>query len=130
MTALGGGAWTKANSRDHVHLRTIYAASPSLVWFHGATLGVGDDPSKDGEAFLGRLPRSLGVHALRHTFCSHLAMRGAPAKVIQELAGHQNLATTQRYMHLTPATLDATVRLLDQPENVPAVGDIMETGRV
>src|SRR6185503_13129615 len=29
-----------------------------------------------------------GVHILRHTFCSHLAMRGAPARAIQELAGH------------------------------------------
>ena len=27
-----------------------------------------------------------GVHILRHTFCSHLAMRGAPARAIQELA--------------------------------------------
>ena len=30
----------------------------------------------------------LGVHALLHGFCSHLAMRGAPPKAIQELAGH------------------------------------------
>ena len=30
-----------------------------------------------------------GVHVLRHTFCSHLAMRGAPARAIQELAGHE-----------------------------------------
>ena len=30
-----------------------------------------------------------GVHILRHTFCSHLAMRGAPARAIQELAGHR-----------------------------------------
>lgn len=44
-----------------------------------------------------------GVHTLRHTFCSHLAMRGAPARAIQELAGHEDLATTQRYMHLSPA---------------------------
>lgn len=35
-----------------------------------------------------------GVHILRHTFCSHLAMRGAPARAIQELAGHASLATT------------------------------------
>jgi integrase len=54
-----------------------------------------------------------GVHILRHTFCSHLAMRGAPAKAIQELAGHQDLATTQQYMHLSPAALDAAIRLLD-----------------
>ncbi len=44
-----------------------------------------------------------GVHILRHTFCSHLAMKGAPARAIQELAGHADLTTTQRYMHLSPA---------------------------
>ena len=43
----------------------------------------------------------------------HLAMRGAPATAIQELAGHQDLATTQRYMHLSPAALDAAIRLLE-----------------
>lgn len=37
---------------------------------------------------------------LRHTFCSRLAMAGAPAKAIQELAGHQHLTTPQRYMPL------------------------------
>jgi site-specific recombinase XerD len=57
-----------------------------------------------------------GVHILRHTFCSHLAMRGAPARAIQELAGHQDLGTTQRYMHLSPAALDAAIRLLDGAE--------------
>jgi integrase len=43
------------------------------------------------------------VHILRHTFCSHLAMRGAPAKAIQDLAGHQHRSTTMRYMHLSPS---------------------------
>ena len=64
-----------------------------------------------------------GVHILRHTFCSHLAMRGAPAKAIQELLGHQDLSMTQRYMHLSPAALDAAIRLLDGPQR----GDILET---
>jgi integrase len=54
-----------------------------------------------------------GLHILRHTFCSHLAMRGAPARAIPELAGHQDLSTTQRYMHLSPAALDAAIRLLE-----------------
>jgi hypothetical protein len=40
-------------------------------------------------------------------------MRGAPAKTIQELAGHENLSTTQRYMHLSPAAKDAAISLLD-----------------
>jgi hypothetical protein len=49
------------------------------------------------------LPATGAYHILRHTFCSHLAMQGATAKAIQELAGHQDLATTQRYKHLSPA---------------------------
>jgi site-specific recombinase XerD len=71
-----------------------------------------------------------GVHILRHTFCSHLAMRGAPPRAIQELARHRELGMTQRYMHLSPAALDSAIRLLDQPLAVQSFGDILETGRV
>jgi integrase len=60
-----------------------------------------------------------GIHILRHTFCSHLAMRGAPARAIQELAVHQDLGTTQRYMHLSPAALDAAIRLLEPGTEMP-----------
>jgi integrase len=45
-------------------------------------------------------------------------MRGAPARAIQELAGHQDLPTTQRYMHLSPAALDADIRLLESGREV------------
>ena len=69
-----------------------------------------------------------GPHILRHTFCSHLAMRGAPARAIQELAGHQDLTTTQRYMHLSPAAIEGAIRLLDQPIGGSGRGDIVETG--
>jgi integrase len=65
-----------------------------------------------------------GVHILRHTFCSHLAMRGAPARAIQELAGHTDLSTTQRYMHLSPAALEGAIQLLELGTRR---GDIVET---
>jgi integrase len=67
-------------------------------------------------------------HVLRHTFCSHLAMRGASTKAIQGLAGHQNITTTQRYMHLSPAALEDAIRLLDRPVGGREGGDILETG--
>jgi integrase len=65
------------------------------------------------------------IHILRHTFCSRLAMLGAPTKAIQELAGHQNLSTTQRYMHLSPAAKSAAIDLLDRE----TAGDIKETAQ-
>ena len=71
---------------------------------------------------------NLGVHILRHTFCSHLAMRGAPARAIQELAGHQDLTTTQRYMHLNPAAIEGAIRLLDAPSARTACGNMLATG--
>jgi len=69
-------------------------------------------------------------------------MRGAPARAIQELAGHVDLSMTQRYMHLSPAALDAAIRLLEQPagpahaghsvadarQTVQSFGDMLETG--
>jgi integrase len=69
-----------------------------------------------------------GVHILRHTFCSHLAMRGAPARAIQELAGHKDLKTTQRYMHLSPAAIEGAIRLLDASRTSTPFGNILATG--
>jgi site-specific recombinase XerD len=65
--------------------------------------------------------RNDGVHVLRHTFCSHLAMRGAPARAIQELAGHSDLSMTQRYMHVSPAAVESAIRLLDRAPAIEAV---------
>jgi len=53
-------------------------------------------------------------------------MKGAPARAIQELAGHQDLTTTQRYMRLSPAALDSAIRLLDGPRPALGRGDIVE----
>lgn len=63
----------------------------------------------------GHKPRHAGPHVLRHTFCSHLSMRGAPARAVQKLAGHRDLGTAQRYMHLSPLAIEAAIRLLELP---------------
>jgi integrase len=50
-------------------------------------------------------------------------MRGAPAPAIQKLAGHRDLMTTQRYVHLTPAAIESAIRLLELPTPVADRGN-------
>ena len=57
--------------------------------------------------------RRIGWHVLRHTYASHLMMRGATPAEVQQLLGHASLTMTMRYSHLSPRARKRAAELLD-----------------
>jgi integrase len=54
-----------------------------------------------------KLPKGIGLHGLRHSVASHLAMAGAEAAEIMAAMGHRQLSTVARYIHFAETAQQA-----------------------
>ncbi|MEW6675413.1 MAG: site-specific integrase [Nitrospirota bacterium] len=70
------------------------------------------------KAFVSALKRAgikdFRFHDLRHTFGSHLVMKGVDLRTVQQLLGHKDIKMTMRYSHLSPGHLQEAVVKLDK----------------
>ena len=68
------------------------------------------------------IKKSVTLHALRHSFATHLLERGTDIRIIQALLGHDKLDTTARYTRVATgmiASVESPLDLLSQPRKKP-----------
>lgn len=98
---------------------------PQLMeWKHG-----------DAAETLRIFQRDLGIretnfHSLRASFITHLLLKGIPITKVQQMVGHSDLKTTQRYVRLVASDLDGATDLISIDHLINHTADILTSSEV
>lgn len=68
-----------------------------------------------------RIPRNFTTHSFRHQLATDMLQNGADLRHIQQMLGHEDLKTTQRYLHVVKAELQKVHSQTHPREFIPAV---------
>jgi integrase len=73
---------------------------------------------------------STDFKILRHTYASHLVMKGVDIRTVQKLLGHHSIKMTEKYSHLAPDHLQSVANYLDFEKSAEIFGHKMGTNRI
>ena len=85
---------------DNPHLQNVFVSKRETALCRQRLWQIIKKYTKDAG-----IMKNVTPHTLRHSFATHLLQNGAPLRVIQEMLGHADIATTQIYTHVNPERL-------------------------